>query len=116
MTRVACLLLFLIAFAPPAAARQRPAEGHTLNIPRVSTPPTLEDYLDGSPRPDEAAVTTFVQREPGDGVPASQPTEAYVSYDDLHLYVIFIARDSRPGQIRASLTRREGFSNNDMVG
>lgn len=116
MTRVACLLLFLIAFAPPAAARQRPAEGHTLNIPRVSTPPTLEDYLDGSPRPDEAAVTTFVQREPGDGVPASQPTEAYVSYDDLHLYVIFIARDSQPGQIRASLTRREGFSNNDMVG
>lgn len=85
-------------------------------IPRVSTPPVLADYLDGSPRPDEVAVTTFVQREPGDGTPASQQTEAYLSYDDTHLYVIFVARDTDPGQIRASLTRREGFSNNDQVG
>jgi hypothetical protein len=117
MTRLARLLLPLIVLAStPAAAQERPREADTLNIPRVSTPPTLEDYLDGVPRPDEAVVTTFVQREPGDGVPASQPTEAYVSYDDLHLYVIFVARDSRPDQVRASLTRREGFSNNDHVG
>lgn len=117
MIRFAFLLFPLIVLvSTPAAAQERPGETTTLNIPRVSTPPTLEDYLDGVPRPDEAAVTTFVQREPGDGVPASQPTEAYVSYDDLHLYVIFIARDRQPAQVRASLTRREGFSNNDHVG
>ena len=78
--------------------------------------PTLEDYLDGVPRPDEATITTFVQREPGDGVPASQPTEAYLSYDQSHLYVVFVARDAEPGRIRASLTRREGFGNDDYVG
>lgn len=61
-------------------------------------------------------MTTFVQREPGDGSPASQPTEAYVSYDATHLHVIFIARDADPGRVRASLTRREAFSNNDFVG
>lgn len=88
----------------------------TISIPRVTVAPTLEDYLDGHPRGDEAAVTTFVQREPGDGVPASQPTEAYLSYDDHHLYVVFVARESDPRNVRASLTRREGFGNDDYVG
>ena len=117
MMRPAILLLALCALAAPPATAQPPVTAApAVSIPRVTTPPTLEDYLDGTPRPDEAAITTFVQREPGDGVPASQPTEAYVSYDDEHLYVVFVARDRDPGQIRASLTRREGFSNNDYVG
>lgn len=119
MTRSAILLVAVFVLLPARAAAQETPGGApagTLNVPRVSIPPTLEDYLDGVPRPDEAAVTTFVQREPGDGVPASQPTAAYVSYDDRHLYVIFVARDRQPDQVRASLTRREGFSNNDYVG
>ena len=88
----------------------------SLVIPRVATPPRLADYLDGVPRAGEVAVTTFVQRNPGDGTPASQPTEAYLSYDDTNLYAIFVARDAEPGRIRASLTRREGFDNDDFVG
>jgi hypothetical protein len=96
----------------PAPAQARPS----VVIPRAATPPALADYLDGTPRPDEAAITTFVQREPGDGVPASQPTEAYVSYDADHLYVIFVAHESDPSAIRASMTRREGIGNDDFVG
>jgi hypothetical protein len=110
------LILCLLGGAPAAAQTPPAAPEQTIRIPRAGTPPTLEDYLDGTPRTDEAAITAFVQREPGDGVPASQPTEAYVSYDDQHLYVIFVARDSEPERVRASLTRREGFSNNDWVG
>jgi hypothetical protein len=111
-TFLLCCSTLASAQTPPAAAPANPS----LVIPRVSTPPQLADYLDGLARPDEVAVTTFVQREPGDGTPASQQTEAYLSYDDTHLYVIFVARDSEPGRVRASLTRREGFSNNDYVG
>jgi hypothetical protein len=114
MVRV--VLILAVLGAVPAHAQTVPDPARTLHIPRVTTPPTLEDYLDGTPRAEEAAVTTFVQREPGDGVPGSQPTEAYLSYDEHHLYVIFIARDSEPDRVRASLTRREGFSNNDSVG
>jgi hypothetical protein len=111
------VVLLLLLLAGSAASAQAPsASERSLAIPRVATPPTLEDYLDGTPRPDEVAITTFVQREPGDGVPASQPTEAYLSYDADHLYVVFIARDREPGRVRASLTRREGFGNNDWVG
>lgn len=115
-TVLTALLLCLSASAVPAQTPPAVQGSPSIVIPRVATPPRLSDYLDGTPRADEAAVTTFVQREPGDGTPASQQTEAYLSYDDTHLYVIFVARDTEPGRLRASLTRREGFSNNDYVG
>ncbi len=106
-------------FAPITAAAQGsaglPSTGGTIQIPRVEQPPSIEDYLDGAPRAEEAAVTSFYQREPGDGAPVSQPTEAYLSYDDKNLYVIFVAHDD-PSQVRATLTKREGFGNDDFVG
>jgi hypothetical protein len=107
-------LLALLCTATVAAAQ--PSQAGTLTIPRVATPPVLADYIDGVPRPDEVAVTTFVQREPGDGVPASQKTETYLSFDATNLYVIFVARDNDPGQVRATLSKREGFGNDDFVG
>ncbi len=87
-----------------------------LTIRPVEVAPKLEDYVDGQAPDGLQPVTDFVQRDPGDGVPASQRTEAYLSYDDENLYAIFIARDSEPGRVRATLTRREGFENDDAVG
>lgn len=97
------------------SARTAPAQP-VLRVPRAPSPPALEDYLDGRSRPDEVAVTGFVQREPGDGVPVSQPTTAYLSYDDDHLYIVFVCRDSSPEAIRARLTRREAILGDDLVG
>lgn len=104
---VSCLFVLL--------AREVPAQP-VLQIPRTSTPPALEDYLDGRSRTDEAAVTGFVQREPGDGVPVSQPTTAYLSYDDDNLYILFVCRDDSPDAIRGRLTRREAIFGDDAVG
>ena len=59
-----------------------------LRIPRVKRLPRLEDFLNGTAREDEAIVTSFRQRDPGDGVPVSEPTTAYLSYDDKNLYEI----------------------------
>jgi hypothetical protein len=110
------LSLFLLLLCTATAAAAQPPQAETLTIPRAATPPALADYLDGIPRPGEVAITTFVQREPGDGVPASQKTEAYLSYDATNLYIIFVARDEEPGQVRATLARRENFGNDDFVG
>jgi hypothetical protein len=115
------LAVLLCVAAPPlyaSTSSQLPdgRQPETLTISRVDVPPKLEDYLDGQPPDGLQPVTEFVQRDPGDGVPASQRTEAYLSYDDHHLYVIFVARDSEPGRVRATLTRREGFENDDTVG
>jgi len=59
-----------------------------------------------------AKVTKFVQRDPHDGEPVSQPTEAYLGYDDTNLYVVFVCHDD-PAKVRAHETRREGFDGTD---
>ena len=98
----------------PQHAAAQVAQTAEMRIPRVSTPPRIEDYLDGKSRPDELKVTGFKQREPGDGAPVSQGTTAYLSYDDKHFYVIFVCKDE-PGKVRAHMNKRENIGNDDIV-
>jgi hypothetical protein len=82
-------------------------ETPSARIPRVSRPPKLEDFLNNTSREAELKITDFRQFDPGDGDPVSQPTTAYLSYDDKNLYVAFVCRDD-PSKIRAHITRRDG--------
>ncbi len=97
--------------AQPAASDQQRL---VLRIPRVSIPPKIEDYIDGRSRSEDLKVTGFRQREPQDGVPITQETTAYLSYDDKHLYVIFVCKDE-PGKVRAHMSKRENTGNDDAV-
>lgn len=98
------------------AAAQPPQPGGNIEIPRVTRPPALDDFLKGTPREAEAVVTDFVQYEPGDGTPASQKTAAYLSYDATHLYVVFVCDDTEPDKVRARLARREDIGSDEIVG
>lgn len=100
------------AQTPPAGSGQ--ASPSTLRIPRVTRPPKIEDFLNGTPREAEATLTDFRQFRPGDGVPASQPTAAYLSYDDKNLYVVFVCKDE-PDKVRAHLAKREDIGNDEQV-
>jgi len=106
-------LAFAVSLLPVAVQAQ---QDRSVTIPRVSTPPTLEHFLNGTPREAEATITGFVQREPGDGVPGSQPTTAHLSYDAEHLYVVFVCEDREPGKVRARLSRREQIFGDEIVG
>jgi hypothetical protein len=113
-------LILVLLLLPSGVARAQTADplpppGGNVAIPRVEQAPSIEDYLDGEPRREEAAITSFYQREPGDGVPISQPTQAYLSYDAHNLYVIFVAHDD-PAKVRATMSKRENFGNDDFVG
>jgi hypothetical protein len=90
------------------------AEPPVVRIPRVSQPPKLEDFLGEHTGP-ETKVTGFKQRDPQDGAPVSQPTTAYLSYDDKNLYVVFVCKDE-PGKVRAHLSKREDIFSDDWVG
>ncbi len=90
------------------------ALGQSLTIPRVKRPPTMADFLNGVPREAELVVTDFVQLDPGDGVPGSQPTTAYLSYDDKNIYVGWICKDD-PSKIRARIARRKAILMDDRV-
>ncbi|UCC71760.1 MAG: carbohydrate binding family 9 domain-containing protein [Gemmatimonadota bacterium] len=82
-----------------------------------ATPGTPE--IDGEL--DEAAwalaelVTDFVQRDPEEGAPATERTEARVLFDDGSLYVGIRAYDSEPDKIIGQLTRRDQWSASDWL-
>jgi len=90
------------------------AEVTPLRIPRVSRPPVLADFANGSPREAEAAFTVFLQADPHDGAPVSQPTAAYLSYDDKNLYIGWICKDD-PAKIRAWVSPRKLITTDDRV-
>ena len=107
-----CALGFLILWPVPLSAQQ--AETGPI-IPRVDRAPRIEDFLvDDSPPPIALRLTDFRQREPGDGVPVSQPTVAYLSYDARTFYVIVVCKDN-PAEVRARIARREEIDTDDYV-
>ena len=111
--RVGIVVALAASLVPRGASA---GQDRGVTIPRVSSPPALEQFLNGTPREAEAVVTGFLQREPGDGIAASQSTTAYLSYDDANLYIVFVCEDREPDKLRARLTRREQIFSDDMVG
>ena len=91
------------------------ADKPSVTIPRVTEPPVLARYLDGKTVPPGVRITGLVQREPGDGVPSSVDTSAYLSYDDRHLYAVFVCKDD-PAKVRANMTKREAIMGDDIAG
>ncbi len=100
--------------AQPAAQIGPPA----LTIPRLPRPPALEDFLSMQPQGDVALqmakVTGFTQRNPHDGEAVTEPTEAYLGYDQKNLYVVFVCFDD-PKQVRGRMSRREDIYDDDQV-
>ncbi len=113
------LLLVWSATACLWAAAEQAGQRLVLVIPRVERAPQLEDFLEMKPNGEMAGrlakVEGFIQREPSDGAPSTQRTEAYLGYDDKNLYIIFIAFDSAPNKVRARMTRRENIWEDDKV-
>ncbi|MGH7454839.1 MAG: hypothetical protein ACRENG_26015, partial [bacterium] len=121
------LLVFFIVTALQAQdAAKTPRV--TLQIPRVSQPPRLEDFLKGrngnsqnhtngnshNHKTIEAEVTDFRQYEPGDGVLVSLETRAYLSYDYDNLFVVFVCKDE-PNKVRGRMAKREDITSDDQV-
>jgi hypothetical protein len=109
------LLSALLAAILVAPSAQADSPRRTVTIPRVMTAPRLEDFLTGQRR-DGVTADAFLQREPQDLTPASERTEAYLSYDDTHLYAVFVCHATDPSKIRARMSRREQIFNDDFVG
>jgi len=112
----ALLLPFVVGIE--RASAQNSTRPNT-EIPRVSRPPKLEDFLAMQPSPDEAnqlvKIEGLIQRNPKDGAPSSQRTEVYLGYDDKNFYSIFVCFDNEPGSVRARMVRREDISGDDAV-
>ena len=111
---VVLLCLLLCALFLHAQNTTIDTQARKLHIPRVSRAPKLADFLDNVPREAELTVTDFRQFVPGDGVPVSQPTTAYLSYDDKNLYAAFVCKDD-PKLIRARMAKHDQIMSDDRV-
>jgi hypothetical protein len=107
-SRVYLLVLAMLASSFPAAAEE------PLRIPRASHAPQLDDYVAGVPADAGVEISEFRQNSPGDGDPVSLPTRTYLSYDDTHLYAVFVCKDD-PKQMRARIARRDDIFGDEGV-
>lgn len=90
-----------------------------VSIPRLDGAPKLSDFLVSPPRSHVAqemfSVSNFIQRNPEDGKPATEPTTAYLGYTHKYLYVAFVCGDNHPSLVRAHLLQRDNLSDDDFV-
>lgn len=107
-------ILWILLFAAVGvnAAEEMPTP--TVRIPHVTRAPKLTDFLNGTPREVELVITDFRQFDPHDGAPVTQPTTAYLSYDDKQIYVVFMCKDD-PALIRARKTKRDNILADDRI-
>src|SRR5438046_2495250 len=103
LNRIRSIVVFVFAtmlVASGATAQAVDAPAH-IEIPRVSRPPVLADFV-AMEAPEPAlgmrVVEGFVQRFPNDGEPVSERTVAYVGYDASFLYVAFQCFDREPAR------------------
>ncbi len=96
------------------ANRPPPGSSRVLAVPRTATPPVIDGDLDDAAWGAAAVADRFwiseQQRWP------SEPTEVRVTADGTHLYFAFKVFDSRPQEIDALQTRRDGaFGFDDQI-
>src|ERR1700742_1959824 len=82
---------------PPATVQIR-----EIHVPRIASPPRLEQFLSGASRGDMKRIDDFRQRHPGHGVPVSRKTSAWIGFDDQNFYAVFVCA-SPAGQTRARM-------------
>ncbi len=103
----------LVIDGPPAPVApsviSRDAEGRaTIRAVRVSEAPQLDGRLDESIYETIPAITGFIQQAPDEGAPATEKTEAWITFDESNLYVAGRIWDSAPeGQWVANELRRD---------
>src|SRR6266545_609059 len=110
ITNALCLQTLIVA-----AYAQVTAQVKEIRIPNIASRPKLEQFLGGASRADMKHVDDFRQRSPGDGVPGSRKTRAWIGYDDQNFYAVFVCQ-SPPGETRARLSKREDIFSDDVVG
>ncbi len=98
-----------------ARAPHTPNLKPTLAVTRAPGPIEVDGRLDDAGWVGAARATNFTEFNPRNMGAPSVGTEAWVTYDDHHLYVAIIARDD-PTTIRSSLTDRDRIGPDDYAG
>lgn len=92
-----------------------PEKASPVTIPKFETAPIIDGKLDEEVWKQAAQFKDFLQSEPGDKIPPSKETIAYMGYDEKNLYIAYFCFDE-PDKIRATVAKRDAVSGEDYVG
>src|SRR5713101_8213649 len=95
------------AAPPPAPAAPLDQPDLTVHAIWLDGPVSIDGVLSEAVWQSGVPVTRFTQRDPVEGVPATERTEVRIAYDDEALYVGARMYDSHPDSIVARLCRRD---------
>lgn len=93
----------------------KPVFRPSLSITRARGPIDIDGKLGDSGWAGAAHITNFVERNPGENTKPEVATDVYVTYDDTKLYVAYVCHD-HPGALRSTMTQRDQYVGDDMVG
>ena len=108
--------------APPApvapATVNRDSDGRaTMRAVRVAEPLVVDGRLDEQVYRTVPPVGDFIQQVPDEGMPATEPTEVWVLFDDVNLYISMMCYETNPERRVASERRRDSqeLTNSDNI-
>ena len=88
-------------------------ENHNAVAYRISQPVVINGELDESAWREASPVSSFTQREPREGEPASELTQVKVLFDDHSLYIGITCHDREPSKVVANEMRRDAVLEDD---
>jgi hypothetical protein len=103
--RLFSILAVLVAASPAYPQSARPAP--TVRAHRIATPLRVDGRLDEEPYRSIEAIGGFVQQEPDEFKPATENTEAWIFFDDDHIYISARNFESHPERRVANEMRRD---------
>lgn len=99
----------------PVAAAAASAPAARITAVRTPRAPHIDGRLDDAIWQNVAWITDFVQREPQEGRPASEPLRVAFAFDDDALYIAARLHSSDPAAMRALVTRRDREETSDQL-
>ena len=103
-----------VAGGTAGAVISRDADGTVrVRATRIDRPIVLDGKLTEEVYAQVGKIDGFLQQEPNEGAPATEQTDAWLFYDDRHIYVSAMLHDSQPEREVVSEMRRDGQGTND---
>jgi hypothetical protein len=102
--------------APVGVMAQTPVPAAaTFRALRTQQPPVIDGRLNDEAWAHVEPASDFTQRDPNEGMPATERTEVRFLYDNDALYVAARLYDSQPGLIARRLARRDNSADADLL-
>jgi hypothetical protein len=110
------LFLFFLVSVTPVLEVAEDRKKLTHKIPEVTSKVKIDGIMDDEEWQGAKMLTLNYEVSPGENIAPPVKTEVAIAYGTKHLYVGFRAYDPEPEKIRAHVTDRDRFGNDDFVG